>query len=151
MTGPVVIAPLPRAHLDDVMRHEDELFGTESWTAQSYRSELADTRYRHYFVAADETGALLGWAGLMVIAGTAQILTLGVATAAQRRGVGQQLLDALLAEAIRRDAREVLLEVRVDNAPARRLYDRNRFTPLRTRRGYYDLGRVDAVEMRRAL
>ena len=61
------------------------------------------------------------------------------------------MLDALLDEARRRGAIEVILEVRVDNGPARRLYERNRFVPLRTRRGYYDLGRVDALELKRVL
>lgn len=96
-------------------------------------------------------GDLVGWAGLMVVAETAQILTIGVVPAAQRRGIGQILLDGLLAEARRRRAGEVMLEVRVDNDAARRLYERNLFRALRVRRGYYDLGRVDAVEMKREL
>ena len=169
MTGRVVVLPMAPAHLAATMEHEEELFGTESWTADSYRAELADRRHRHYIVAVREDagadgdgaeadgadgdghGAVLGWAGLLVIADTAQIVTIGVVRSAQRHGVGQILLDALLAEASRRGAGEVILEVRVDNGPARRLYERNRFTQLRIRRGYYDLGRVDALEMRRAL
>ena len=86
----------------------------------------------------------------MTIGQTSQILTIGVIPAVQRHGIGQVLLDVLLGEAQRRAATEVVLEVRVDNDAARRMYERNRFTPLRVRRGYYDLGRVDAVEMRRA-
>lgn len=154
LTGGVRVEPMTTAHLAHVMQHETELFGSEAWSIDSYRDELADRRHRWYVVAvdeADDAGALVGWAGLLVIAGTAQVLTIGVVSAAQRRGIGQLLLDALLGEAVRRGADEVILEVRVDNPAARRLYDRNRFTPLRTRRGYYDLGRVDALEMRRAL
>ena len=153
------------ADISRLMAHEEELFGRESWTPDSYRAELADTRYRHYVVAeaaaqalgATDTDAepgtaeLVGWAGLMVIGETAQVLTIGVVADAQRQGVGQVMLDALLDEARRRGAVEVVLEVRVDNGPARRLYERNRFVPLRVRRGYYDLGRVDAVEMKREL
>ena len=54
----------------------------------------------------------------------------------------------MLDEARRRDATEVFLEVRVDNEAAMSLYEGFGFTPLRIRRGYYDGGRVDAVEMR---
>ena len=149
MTG-VEIVPMTAAHLSAVMVHEEELFGTEAWTVDSYRAELADLRYR-YYICALQDGDLLGWAGLLCIADTAQIITIGVVPAAQHRGIGQLMLDTLLAEARRRGAAEVVLEVRVDNAPARRLYERNRFAVLRIRRGYYDLGRVDALEMRRAL
>ena len=144
-----------KADIDRFMAFEEELFGNESWTPDSYRAELADARYRHYIVAELGTGTdasdIVGWAGLMVIGETAQILTIGVVPDAQRQGTGQVMLDALLDEARRRGAVEVILEVRVDNGPARRLYERNRFVLLRTRRGYYDLGRVDALELKRVL
>jgi [ribosomal protein S18]-alanine N-acetyltransferase len=151
---PVSLRPMVKADIDRVMTHEAELFGPESWTPDSYRAELADHRYRHYLVAERSPGPqaeLVGWAGLMVIAETAQILTIGVVAAEQGRGIGQAMLDELLAEARRRGATEVILEVRTDNAAARRLYERNRFVPLRIRRGYYELGRVDALEMKREL
>ena len=54
------------------------MFGPEAWTADGYRDELADTRHRYYLAAVDEDGALLGWAGVRVIADTAEILTVGV-------------------------------------------------------------------------
>ncbi len=152
--APVSLRPMVEADIERLMVHEDELFGTEAWSPDSYRAELADRRYRHYLVAERAWGQpaqLVGWAGVIVIAETAQILTIGVVTAEQGRGVGQTLLDELLAEARRRGATEIVLEVRIDNVAARRLYERNRFVPLRVRRGYYDLGRVDAVEMKREL
>ncbi len=150
----VSLRPMVKADIDAVMPYEDTLFGTESWTRGSYRAELADHRHRHYVVAERGHGRrahLVGWAGLLVIAETAQVLTIGVVPTEQGRGVGQTLLDELMAEAARRGAAEVVLEVRVDNDAALRLYERNRFLPLRVRRGYYDLGRVDALEMKREL
>ncbi len=48
-------------------------------------------------------------------------------------------------------AHEVLLEVRVDNDAARTLYRSEGFAELGVRRGYYELGRVDAITMRRDL
>ena len=149
----VVLSPMKTAHIRAVMEHEVELFGSEFWSPEAYRAELADTKYRDYVVAhdTDTNGRLVGWAGLMAIAETAQILTIAVVSAAQRRGIGQLLMDVLMDEARRRGATEILLEVRVGNEAAQRLYERNGFAPLRIRRGYYDLGRADALEMRRAL
>lgn len=147
----VRIVPMTRAHIDAFMPYEHEMFGTEAWTAGSYRDELADTRFRHYVAAEDEDGTLLGWAGVMIVADTAQVMTVGVIPAAQKRGIGQRLLDALLDESRRRGAEAVVLEVRVDNEPALRLYRRNGFTDLRVRRGYYGHGRVDGLEMQRVL
>ncbi|MCW2526060.1 MAG: ribosomal-protein-alanine acetyltransferase [Pseudonocardiales bacterium] len=150
-TPDVVISPMTRAHISEIMPFEDELFGTESWSPESYRDELADKRYRHFVIAHDHAGAVLGWAGLLTIQETAQILTIGVVPSAQRHGVGQLLMNVLMDEARRRSATELLLEVRVGNTAAERMYERNGFVPLRIRRGYYDLGRGDAMEMRREL
>ncbi|MGN6606780.1 MAG: ribosomal protein S18-alanine N-acetyltransferase [Jatrophihabitans sp.] len=149
------IVPMTRAHIDALMPYEHEMFGTEAWSYASYRDELADKRFRAYYAAEDTTdgrdGDLLGWAGVMVVGDTAQVLTVGVVPAARRRGIGQQLLDTLLDEARRRGAEQTVLEVRVDNEPALALYRRNGFADLRVRRGYYANGRVDALEMQRAL
>jgi ribosomal-protein-alanine N-acetyltransferase len=147
----VVVTAMTKAHISEIMPFEDEMFGTESWSPEAYRDELADKRYRHFVIARDETGAVLGWAGLMTVQETAQILTIGVVPAAQRRGTGQLLMNVLMDEARRRGATEIILEVRVGNTAAERLYERNGFVALRIRRGYYDLGRGDAMEMRREL
>ena len=161
MSGPITarIMAMTRAHIALALPYEDQLFGSEAWSADSYAAELADTKHRYYLAAVRDNGAggeqagdeLLGWAGLLTIGETSQILTIGVVPDAQRHGIGQAMLTALLQEAARRGATEVFLEVRVDNEAALEMYERNGFTQLRIRRGYYDLGRVDAVEMRREL
>lgn len=145
--GSVQLVPMTEAHLDLVMPHELQMFGTEAWSRAGYLEELSDRQHRRYLAAEDADGALLGWAGVQVVADTAQILTIGTVPQARRRGVGRLLVDALLM--IARDERvvDVFLEVREDNAEARRLYERVGFAPTRIRRGYYDGGRVDAQEM----
>ena len=139
---------MTEAHLDEVMVFEKDMFGTESWSRSAYRDELRDTRTRWYIAAVDDEDKLLGWAGLMTVAEAAQIFTVGTVPCARRQGVARRLIEAMLDEARRRDATEVFLEVRVDNEAAMSLYEGFGFTPLRIRRGYYDGGRVDAVEMR---
>ena len=122
MSATVTLVPMTAAHIDALMPYESEMFGTEGWTRNGYRAELADTRHRHYLAAEDGDGALLGWAGLMVVGDTAEILTVGVVPAARRTGIGRRLLAALLAEGVRRGATEAFLEIRVDNDAALRLY-----------------------------
>jgi ribosomal-protein-alanine N-acetyltransferase len=139
------------AHVDALLPYEQDMFGTEAWTPKAYREELADTRYRYYVAAEAEDGALLGWAGAMIVQDTAEILTVGVVPAARRGGLARLMLADLLTEAVRRGAREAFLEVRVDNDAARSLYRREGFEEIGRRRGYYDGGRVDAVTMRKEL
>lgn len=152
MTAPAVtVVAMRTEHIDELMPYERAMFGTEAWTAGGYRSELGDTVRRHYLVAQGEHGELLGWAGVMVIADSAEILTVGVVPSARRRGIARQLLGGLLAEARRRGAVEAFLEVRVDNEAAQSLYVREGFAQVGRRPGYYEGGRVDAAVMRRDL
>ena len=147
------------AHVRLILEHEHETFGTESWTEGMYREELEDAWTRHYLVAFEVTREpgeaaardLAGWAGLLVIEGTAQILTIGTIAAYRRRGVATALMEAMLVEARRRRAHEVLLEVRVDNAAAKAMYARYGFEQLGIRKGYYQPAGVDAAVLRLAL
>ena len=149
MTETVSIVPMTLTHLDAVMPYEQEMFGTEAWSVDGYRDELADTRHRRYVVALGSAGELLGWAGVRVVSGEADILTVGVIPAARRQGIAVRLVHALLGEARRLGAGTAFLEVRVDNSAAQALYEREGFVQVGVRRGYYDGGRVDAVTMRR--
>jgi [ribosomal protein S18]-alanine N-acetyltransferase len=145
------IVPMTDGHVDLLLPYEHELFGSEAWSAAGYRAELADTRSRYYVAVEGPDGELLGWGGVLVAADQAEILTVGVIPAAQRQGLARAMLAELSAEARRRGARELFLEVRVDNAAAIALYTGEGFTDIGRRRGYYDHGRVDAMVMRRAL
>ena len=134
-------------HIDDVLPLERVLFQPEPWTAHHFWSELGQTATRHYVVAVDD-GPVVGYAGLCDYPDEAFVQTMAVASAYQRQGVGARLLEELLAEAARRRQSTVLLEVRADNVPAQRLYERYGFARTGVRRGYYP-GGVDAWVMTR--
>lgn len=156
MTGPMTqpstrLVPMTAAHVDALMPYERAMFGTEAWSRSAYLAELADTRLKHYVAAESADGALLGWAGVMVVQDAAEILTVGVVPEARRTGLARLMLADLLAEARRRGAIEAFLEVRIDNEAARALYRSEGFEEIGVRRGYYDAGRVDAVTMRKEL
>lgn len=126
---------------------EEQLF-PDAWSVETFWSELAHVpETRHYVVAEDE-GELVGYAGLASVGHQADVQTVAVAPTAQGRGIGRLLLDELLAEARRRDATEVLLEVRAENEPAIALYRRAGFERIGVRRGYYQPGGTDALVLR---
>ncbi|GAA0483930.1 ribosomal protein S18-alanine N-acetyltransferase [Streptomyces sp. NPDC046215] len=91
---------------------------------------------------------IVGYAGLAAIDGTGDVQTIAVAYDHWSTGLGARLLAELLATATAFECREVLLEVRVDNTRAQRLYERFGFEPVGVRRGYYQPGNVDALVMR---
>jgi ribosomal-protein-alanine N-acetyltransferase len=139
--------------LDPVMELEHELFPEDAWSRGMFWSELADARHpaatRHYVVA--EAGSrIVGYAGLAAIAGTADVQTIAAAHDHWGTGLGARLLGELLHQATAFECHEVLLEVRVDNKRAQRLYERFGFEPIGFRKAYYQPGNVDALVMRRS-
>lgn len=137
--------------LDRVLKLEAALFAEEAWSREMLAGELAlQPASRHYLVA-EEGETLIGYAGLLLAGDQADVLTIAVATSWWGRGVGTQLLTALLAEARRRACAEVFLEVRADNMRAQRLYKWWGFAEIGVRRGYYQPSGMDAIVMRRDL
>ncbi|MBL6078962.1 GNAT family N-acetyltransferase [Belnapia sp. T18] len=83
-------------------------------------------------------------------AGEAEILTLAVAPAARRRGLGAALLGAAMQGAVLRGAAEMFLEVAAANEAALALYAAAGFDGVGRRRRYYANGE-DALVLRRSL
>ncbi|MCL3859980.1 ribosomal protein S18-alanine N-acetyltransferase [Actinotalea sp. K2] len=141
LTGPDV----PR-----VVELERELFGPSAWSEGMVRAEL-EAPGRWYVAVDGPSGGPVGYAGLWFDGDVAQVMTIGVEPAAQRGGIGARLLGALVDRARLLGATAVLLEVRVDNAPAIALYEQLGFTVLGRRRRYYQPEDVDALTMRLVL
>lgn len=85
-----------------------------------------------------------------VAADEAEILTLAVAPAARRRGLGAALMAAAMAGAVLRGAAAMFLEVAASNAAALALYQGLGFDGVGRRRRYYEDGE-DALVLRRDL
>ncbi|WP_442811796.1 ribosomal protein S18-alanine N-acetyltransferase [Streptomyces sp. NBC_01288] len=152
--------------IDPVLELEKDLFPEDAWSRGMFWSELAHARgaeaTRRYLVAEvdgaeTESGVrVIGYAGLAT-AGTASdsdsavgadIQTIAVARDHWGTGLGSTLLTELLTAASEFECAEVMLECRVDNVRAQKLYERFGFAPIGFRRGYYQPGNVDALVMR---
>ena len=136
--------------LPAVCRLEEEIFGTDGWSPELFWSELAQSVLRHYLVAV-RRDEIIGYAGLAAWSGESWVQTVAVAESARGLGIGRLLMNALLAEARRREAATCALEVRADNAVAQQLYDSLGFHRIGLRRGYYQPSGADALIMQVAL
>ena len=135
--------------LDDVpavSALEQRLFPVDAWPLQMFLDELSQPETRRYLVAQGSDG-IVGYAGLMCIEPIADVQTIAVVPEYEGRGIGTTLLTALIDEARRRRAADVLLEVRADNPRAQQLYVRFGFEQIHVRPRYYRDG-VDALIMR---
>jgi ribosomal-protein-alanine N-acetyltransferase len=161
------------ADLVDVLVLEHDLFPEDSWTADMFADEVAQSpETRLYLVAEADAGnggiaereivsgadlpgrsLVAGYAGMMFVQGgrQADVLTIAVARGFWGRGVGSALLGTLVQAAQDRGCTEVFLEVRADNPRAHDLYLHRGFTDIGIRRGYYQPSGVDAIVMRKGL
>lgn len=137
-----------------VLPIERELFaGDPPWTPGIFRSELQEVPATRWYSVAVDDDAVVGYAGLMFVdtpGDAATITTIAVAPPYQRRGVGSQLMNALLEKATQHKAGELLLEVRNDNTEALAFYTAFGFDQISVRPAYYGRGR-DALVLRKPL
>ncbi|MEV8307067.1 ribosomal protein S18-alanine N-acetyltransferase [Streptomyces flavidovirens] len=137
--------------IDPVLELERELFPEDAWSAGMFWSELAHARgprAARRYVVAEEEGEIIGYAGLAAAGGLGDVQTIAAARDQWGTGLGSRLLTDLLGHATAFECTEVLLEVRVDNTRAQKLYERFGFEPIGFRRGYYQPGHIDALVMR---
>lgn len=141
--------------IETVLALEYDLFPEDAWSPGMFWSELAHARgpaaTRRYVVAETPEGRIVGYAGLAAAGGLGDVQTIGAARDQWGTGLGSRLLTDLLQHATAFECEEVLLEVRVDNPRAQKLYERFGFEPVGFRRGYYQPGNVDALVMRLSL
>ncbi|MDY0830207.1 ribosomal protein S18-alanine N-acetyltransferase [Microbacterium sp. BG28] len=143
-----MIRPATPADLDAIMRLERASFPTDAWSDAMMREELASP-HGHY-VALEQGGRLIGYAGLRAPAGArdGDVQTIALDESARGRGFGRALLRTLLSTAHERRVREVFLDVRDDNPVARGLYASEGFVEAGRRPRYYQPDDVDAIVMR---
>lgn len=119
--------------LDAVMAIETDVYPFP-WT----RGNFADSIASGYDAWLFEDGqALAGYAVVMWLPDEVHLLNISIARARQGCGLGRAALRALCADAARRGARSMLLEVRPSNAPARALYASEGFAAVGVRKRYY--------------
>ncbi|MFE0511691.1 ribosomal protein S18-alanine N-acetyltransferase [Streptomyces sp. NPDC058964] len=153
MTGPATprLREMRWWDIDSVLELEKDLFPEDAWSRGMFWSELAHARgadaSRRYVVAVEDD-RIVGYAGLAAQGELADIQTIAVARDHQGTGLGALLLTDLLRAATAFECTEVMLECRVDNVRAQKLYERHGFEPIGFRRGYYQPGNVDALVMR---
>ena len=102
---------------------------------------------RNIFLVAEEDGAICGYIGMYLSIDEGEITNVAVLPAKRGSGVGSMLLKHALACAAQEEIVQVVLEVRVSNEPAIRLYEKYGFKHCGIRKGFYDFPKEDAYIM----
>lgn len=133
---------------DMVSRLEQECFSMP-WTRQGFLDALSEGNA--LFLVAESAAQIIGYCGMYFAMDEGEITNVAVSPGMRGCGVGTALLSCMKREAERRGIARIFLEVRLSNATAIRLYERQGFSVLGIRKGFYEAPREDAYVMKCSL
>ena len=141
----VRIVPMTADHLDEVAELERICFSTP-WSRNMLAEEL-DNALSAFLVALDESGKVVGYAGLQVVLDEGYITNVAVRPECRRQGIAGKLLQVFLDFAQGNHLAFLTLEVRASNSDAIALYGSRGFRSVGRRKNYYEHPKEDAIIM----
>ena len=141
----VRIVPMTADHLGEVAELERICFSTP-WSRNMLAEEL-DNALSAFLVALDESGKVVGYAGLQVVLDEGYITNVAVRPECRRQGIAGKLLQVFLDFAQGNHLAFLTLEVRASNYDAIALYGSRGFRSVGRRKNYYEHPKEDAIIM----
>ena len=143
----VTIVPMNGDHLDEVAELERICFSTP-WSRNMLAEEL-DNALSAFLVALDDSGRVVGYAGVQVVLDEGYITNIAVRPECRRQGIAKKLLKVFLDFAQAHQLAFLTLEVRASNYDAIALYGSHGFRSMGRRKNYYEHPKEDAIIMTR--
>ena len=132
-------------HIDTVAALESEYF-TQPFSKTLFLQELKNPNAL-YFVDCLEDGTIRGYGGFNFVADEGNITTILTASQYRRKGIAGRLLRMQIVLCKTLGIKQLHLEVRESNHPARKFYIKHGFCEVGRRINYYDKPREDAILM----
>lgn len=140
------IVPMNEHHVPQIALLERECFA-DPWSQQSIASELHNPL--SLWLVAQEGQTLLGYVGSQTCLDETDMMNIAVSPASRRQGVARALIEALVSALRERGSKQLTLEVRASNSPARQLYESLGFLQVGLRKNYYRNPKEDALILRK--
>jgi len=120
------------------------------WTELNFKDCL---ERGYYSLALEEEGLFVGFAIMAISTEESHLLNIGIKKEKRRLGLGEKLLKKMIIAAEVMGSKKIILEVRITNKSAYKLYEKLGFEEIGTRQNYYRLpeGREDAFVMSKSL
>ena len=119
----------------------DDVYGQSPWTLEQVLADLGQSQ--NWYALAYSGEELVGFLAMQENLYELEVVQIAVRKEWQGRGIAGQLLETVPQE------KEVFLEVREGNTPARTLYQKQGFKEIGCRKGYYHAPTEDAIMMKR--
>lgn len=135
-----------REHLAEIVLIESLCF-SDPWSEKALELLLSDSCVA--FVALDG-GRVAAYGGMMHVLDEGQVINIATHPDCRRRGLAREILNALYGSARELGLREMFLEVREQNEPARALYRSDGWVELGVRKNFYSHPVDNAVIMQKS-
>ena len=134
-------------HVAQVAELEKICFGSAAWSEKSVASEL--TNALALWLVALDGDRVAGYVGSQTVCGETDMMNVAVHPDFRRQGIGEKLVEQLVAELKAIGSHALMLEVRASNAPAIGLYEKMGFQQVGLRKNYYRDPKEDALILRK--
>ncbi len=138
------IRTMAEKDLQEVSALEQQIF-SKPWSLESFRSafDRADTIY----LVAEEKGHICGYLGIWMGPEDGDLCNIAMAPEYRGQGHAGRLLKIAIEQCKRQGLKRIILEVRLSNETAKRLYQKFSFQTSGVRQGYYSEPVEDALIM----
>lgn len=124
--------------LQDLEDMKDTLYSDfdNFWSYNVLKQELENKNTT--YIVAKENDEIIGFAGIMICLDEATLNNIVVKKSFRNKGIGGELLEALIELCSEMSIHSFTLEVNVNNVPAIKLYEKFGFKNLGIRKKYYN-------------
>lgn len=145
LSGELHIRPMKPADVPEAAAMERQYFG-EPWSEQGFLDALQSGHA--LFLAAQQGEELVGYCGAYLSFDEGEITNVAVREDCRGKGIGRKLLEELQSRTRAQGVRTLILEVRVSNREAIRLYGHCGFRDCGLRQNFYRNPQEDARLMK---
>ncbi len=140
----VILRNMTEADVALVAELEKKIF-SDAWTKNSLIETLEQSQAE--MIVGEEDGKVVGYAIIYFVLDEAELTRIAVDESYRCRGVGQQLMEALLKACHDKKIAKLFLEVRESNHAARIFYQKHGFVEDGVRKNFYQFPTEHAILM----
>ncbi len=145
MIDEIKIRPMLNRDIISVVEIDRKCF-SHPWGVNEFFREINYNKFGRYYVA-ELDKKIIGYIGSWFLGDLIHITTIAVDPEYRRKGVGKKLMDFIIDIGKNEKVKKVVLEVRVSNLIAQKLYEKLGFIIEKIKKEYYPDNREDAYYM----
>ena len=144
----VILRNMTEAQVTFVAELEKKIF-SDAWTARSIMETLEQPQTQ--IVVGEEDGKVIGYAIVYFVLDEAELTRIAVDENCRGKGVGHQLMEAVLEICRDKEIAKLFLEVRESNHIARMFYQKHGFNEDGVRKNFYQFPTEHAILMSKTM